>query len=419
MQQTQARVQGIVDSGQLGIFANGYWGHPAMKLPPEVNLLATAHYLQALDYQKKANQIVAILGSKTPNIQNLAVGGVANAINLDNQATLNMNKLFAIKDLLDEVTRFVREVYIPDVIAVGSMYPEWLGYGAGVKNYLAVPDLPLDTAGTEFDLPGGTIMNGDIGTARAITSFQDEYFRDNVQEGITHSWYDGDWQKHPWEETTDPYYTEFQDNGKYSWVKSPRFANEPMQVGPLAQILVGYATGHELTKKYVDMAVSQASSMAGVQLGLQHLHSTLGRHLARALRTAVLAELAYKHWGLLVNNIGSGDTDIFNPPEFPAGEQRGFGFHEAPRGALSHWVVIDSGKIKNYQAVVPSTWNAGPRDAQGRQGPYEASLMGNPVADPELPLEVLRTVHSFDPCLACAIHTLDPEGKEIAKVKAL
>jgi len=174
-----------------------------------------------------------------------------------------------------------------------------------------------------------------------------------------------------------------------------------------------------LTRKYVDGAVSQASSMAGVQLGLQHLHSTLGRHLARAVRTAVLAELAYKHWGLLVNNIGSGDTDIFNPPEFPSGEQRGFGFHEAPRGALSHWVVIDSGKIKNYQAVVPSTWNAGPRDAQGRQGPYEASLMGNPVADPELPLEVLRTVHSFDPCLACAIHTLDPEGKEIAKVKAL
>ena len=419
MQQTRDRVQGIVDSGQLGIFTNGYWGHPAMKLPPEVNLLAVAHYLQALDYQRKSNQIVAILGSKTPNIQNLAVGGVANAINLDNEATLNMNKLYAIKDLLDDVTRFVREVYIPDVIAVGSMYPEWLGYGAGVKNYLAVPDLPLDTAGTEFDLPGGTIMNGDIGTARAITSFKDEYFRDNVQEGIAHSWYDGDWQKHPWEETTDPMYTDFQDNGKYSWVKSPRFANEPMQVGPLAQILVGYATGHELTRKYVDMAVAQASSMAGVQLGLQHLHSTLGRHLARALRTAILADLSYKHWELLVGNIGSGDTDIFNPPEFPAGEQRGFGFHEAPRGALSHWVVIDSGKIKNYQAVVPSTWNAGPRDAQGRQGPYEASLMGNPVADPELPLEVLRTVHSFDPCLACAIHTLDPEGKEIAKVKAL
>jgi len=419
MQQTQARVQGIVDSGQLGIFSNGYWGHPAMKLPPEVNLLATAHYLQALEYQRKANQIVAILGSKTPNIQNLAVGGVANAINLDNEATLNMNKLYAIKDLLDEVSRFVREVYVPDVIAIGSMYPEWLGYGAGVTNYLAVPDLPLDTAGTEFDLPGGTIMNGDVGTVRAISSFQDEYFRDNVQEGIAHSWYDGDWQKHPWEETTDPMYTDFQDNGKYSWVKSPRFANEPMQVGPLAQVLVGYATGHELTRKYVDMAVAQASSMAGVQLGLQHLQSTLGRHLARAVRTAVLAELAYKHWGLLVNNIGSGDTDIFNPPEFPAGEQRGFGYHEAPRGALSHWVVIDNGKIKNYQAVVPSTWNAGPRDAQGRQGPYEASLMGNPVADPELPLEILRTIHSFDPCLACAVHMLDPEGKEIVKVKAL
>jgi hydrogenase large subunit len=390
-----------------------------MKLPPEVNLLAVSHYLQALEYQRKANQVVAILGSKTPNIQNLAVGGVANAINLDNEATLNMTKLYHMKDLLDEVTEFVHKVYLPDVIAIGSMYPEWLGYGAGVKNYLAVPDLPLDAAGTQFDLPGGTIMNGDVSSFRPFTTFQDEYFRDNVEEGIAHSWYDGNWQRHPWEEETVPEYTDFQENGKYSWVKSPRFQDQPMQVGPLAQVLTAYAAGHELTRKYVDMAVAQASSMAGAQLGLQHLHSTLGRHLARAVRTAVIADLSYKHWELLVTNIGSGDTDIFNAPTFPSGEQRGFGFHEAPRGALSHWVVIKDGRIDNYQAVVPTTWNAGPRDAQSRLGPYEASLVGNPVADPERPLEVLRTVHSFDPCLACAIHTLDVEGKEIATVKAL
>jgi hydrogenase large subunit len=419
MERTKAKLQKIVDSGQLGIFANGYWGHPAMKLPPEVNLLAVSHYLQALEYQRKANQVVAILGSKTPNIQNLAVGGVANAINLDNEATLNMTKLYQMKDLLDEVTEFVHKVYLPDVIAIGSMYPEWLGYGAGVKNYLAVPDLPLDAAGTQFDLPGGTIVNGDVASFRPFTSFQDEYFRDNVEEGIAHSWYDGSWQRHPWEEETVPEYTDFQDDGKYSWVKSPRFQDQPMQVGPLAQVLTAYAAGHELTRKYVDMAVAQASSMAGAQLGLQHLHSTLGRHLARAVRTAVIADLSYKHWELLVNNIGSGDTDIFNAPTFPSGEQRGFGFHEAPRGALSHWVVIRDGRIDNYQAVVPTTWNAGPRDAQSRLGPYEASLVGNPVADPERPLEVLRTVHSFDPCLACAIHTLDVEGKEIATVKAL
>ncbi|MDT8436832.1 MAG: nickel-dependent hydrogenase large subunit [Gemmatimonadota bacterium] len=419
MKATKARLEQIVASGQLGIFANGYWGHPAMKLPPEVNLIAVNHYLQALEYQRKANQVVAILGSKTPNIQNLAVGGVANAINLDNQATLNMEKLYKIKDLLDEVTAFVQQVYIPDVITVGSLYPDWLGYGAGVKNYLAVPDLPLDTAGTQFDLPGGTIMNGDVSTVKPISRFGDAYFHDNVEESIARAWYDGDWQRHPYEGETVPKYTDFQEDGKYSWVKAPRFAGEPMQVGPLAQVLVGYAQGHELTVKWVDAAVSQLRSRTGIRVGIEHLHSTLGRHAARALRTAILADLAHKHWGLLVNNIGSGDLEIFNPPEFPRGEQRGFGFHEAPRGALSHWVVIENGKIKNYQAVVPTTWNASPRDGEGRIGPYEASLLGNPVADSGKPLEVIRTVHSFDPCLACAIHTLDVEGREIAKVRAL
>ncbi len=192
-----------------------------------------------------------------------------------------------------------------------------------------------------------------------------------------------------------------------------------MQVGPLAQVLVGYATGHELTKKWADMALAKASAIAGVQVGLPALHSTLGRHLARAVRAAVLSDLALKHWGLLVNNIAKGDVATFIEPKFPAGEIRGFGVHEAPRGTLSHWVVINRGKIENYQAVVPSTWNAGPRDSKGQRGPYEASLIGNPVADPEKPLELLRTVHSFDPCLACAIHTLDPEGQEIAKVKVL
>ncbi len=419
MRATKAKLESIVASGQLGIFANGYWGHPAMKLPPEVNLLAVNHYLQALDYQRKANQIVTILGSKTPNIQNLAVGGVANAINLDNQATLNMTKLYQIKDLLDEVLAFVQQVYIPDILAVGSLYPEWLGFGAGVKNYLAVPDLPLDTAGTQFDLMGGTIMNGDVSTVKPISTFGDEYFRDNVEESIAHSWYDGSDSRHPYDGETVPNYTDFQDDGKYSWVKSPRFAGEPMQVGPLAQILVGYAQGHELTVKWVDTALSELSSRTGVNVGVGHVQSTLGRHAARALRCAIIGDLALKHWGLLVENIGSGDTDIFNAPVFPRGEQRGFGFHEAPRGALSHWVVIENGKIKNYQAVVPTTWNASPRDADGQIGPYEASLLGNPVADSERPLEVLRTVHSFDPCLACAIHTLDVDGNEIAKVRAL
>jgi len=415
----KGKLKGLVESGQLGIFTNGYWGHPAMHLSPEVNLLAVSHYLQALEYQRKANQVVAILGSKTPHIQNLAVGGVANAINLDNEATLKMDKIYQIKDLLEEVQAFVHQVYLPDVIAIGAMYPEWLGYGAGVTNYLAVPDLPLDAAGTKFSLPGGTIMGGDLGTYKPITSFADPYFRDNVAEGIAHSWYDGDWTRHPWQEETVPHYTDFEEDGKYSWVKAPRFDGKPMQVGPLAQVLVGYASGDEKIKKYLDFALGEASKIAGTKLSPAVCHSTLGRHLARAVRAAAISDHALEHWQMLAANIGSGDTDIFIPWEYPSGEQQGFGFHEAPRGTLSHWVVIENGKIKNYQAVVPSTWNAGPRDEKGNMGPYEASLLGNPVADPSHPLEVVRTVHSFDPCLACAIHTLDPEGNEVARVKAL
>jgi hydrogenase large subunit len=419
LEAVKAKLESVVASGQLGIFTNGYWGHPAMKLAPEVNLLAAAHYLQALDYQRRANQIVAVLGSKTPNIQNLAVGGVANAINLDNDATLNMEKLYQIKVLLTEVKQFVEQVYLPDVAAIGAMYPDWLGYGAGVTNYLAVPDLPLDPAGTLFDLPGGTIMGADLASYKPISSFGDAYFRDGVAESIAHAWYDGDWSRHPWDEETVPKYTDFQDDGKYSWVKAPRFEGKPMQVGPLAQVLVGYAAGHEPIRRWLDAAVGTASAVAGMPVPLSALHSTLGRHLARAVRAAVLGELGLKHWQLLVENIGKGDTTIWTPFTYPSGEQKGFGFHEAPRGALSHWVVIRDGKIVNYQAVVPSTWNAGPRDEKGQVGPYEASLIGNPVADPEQPLEVVRTVHSFDPCLACAIHTHDGEGTELARVRAL
>jgi hydrogenase large subunit len=419
MEAVKQRLTALVESGQLGIFANGYWGHSAMHLPSEVNLLAVSHYLQALEYQRKANQVVAILGGKTPHIQNLAVGGVANAINLDDQATLNMKKLFQIKNLLIEVETFVKQVYLPDVIAIGAMYPEWLGYGAGVNNYLAVPDLPLDSTGTQFDLPGGTILQGDLGTLHPINSFEEPYFRDNVSECIAHSWYEGDWTRHPWDGETVPNYTEFDGSKKYSWVKAPRFDGNPMQVGPLAQVLVGYASGHPSIKKWLEVALQEASAIAGKRLTPAVVHSTLGRHLARAVRATVIAELALKHWDLFVSNIETGDTEIFEEPVFPNGEQRGFGYHEAPRGTLSHWVVIRDGKIANYQAVVPSTWNAGPRDDRDQMSPYEASLIGNPVDDVEKPLEVLRTVHSFDPCLACAIHTVDAKGREMSRVRAL
>jgi hydrogenase large subunit len=415
----QDRVKNFVESGQLGIFANGYWGHPAMKLPPEVNLLAVSHYLQALEYQRKANQAVAILGSKTPNIQNLTVGGVTNAINLDNQSTLNMDKLYMVKSLLDEVIGFVQQVYVPDTCAVAAFYPDWLKYGSGVTNYLAVPDLPTDSKATMFDLPGGIIMDGALASVKPVKDHHDITITREITENVSRAWYKGSGTKHPWEGETNPDFTDYDAAGKYSWVKAPRLGGKPMQVGPLAQILAGYAQGHPLTKKWADAALSTISSVAKVQVTPAMLHSTLGRDAARAIRAAMLSDLAVEHWQRLVNNIAKGDHETFVQPEFPKGEIRGVGFHEAPRGTLSHWVVIDNGKITNYQAVVPTTWNASPRDEKGTPGPYEASLTGNPVADAELPLEMLRTIHSFDPCLACAVHTLDPEGREISRIKML
>jgi hydrogenase large subunit len=419
MAAVKSRLEGFVAAGQMGIFANGYWGHPAMHLPPEVNLLAVAHYIQALDAQRKADQAVAILGGKTPHIQNLAVGGVANAIDLNSESALNMNKLFMVKDLLAQVADFVHNVYLVDVCAVGALYADWLKYGAGVTNYLAVPDMPLDTRGTRFDLPGGTIFNADLHSVKTFNNFQDAYFRENVSESIAHSWYDGDWDRHPFREETAPKYTDFDPAGKYSWIKAPRFQGKPMQVGPLAQVMVGYASGHEPTRRWADHALQTTGSVAHTTLSPAVLNGTLGRHLARAVRASVIAELAQNHWQLLVDNLGKDDWAIFNEPTFPSDEIRGVGFHEAPRGTLSHWVVIRNGKIANYQCVVPSTWNAGPRDEKGAMGPYEAALVGNPIADPQRPLEVLRTVHSFDPCIACAVHTHDVEGKELGKAKIL
>lgn len=416
----QQRLKGLVESGQLGIFANGYWGHPAMKLPPEVNLLAAAHYLQALEYQRKANQIVSILGSKTPHIQNLAVGGVSNPINLDSQSTLSIERLYHIKSLIDELADFVTQVYLPDVAAVGAFYADWTGYGAGVTNYLSVPEMPLDTKGTRFELPGGYIVGGDLGSYQPISGFQDAYFEDGVAESSKHAWYEsGQGALHPYEGETVPQYTDFQDDGKYSWVKAPTFLGKRAQVGPLANVLCMAAAGHEPTTRYLDTVVSTASSLAGMDIPLTALHSTIGRHAARAIRCAVIYESLQNQWQLLMDNIGSGDYDTYNRPTFMKGEQRGFGFHEAPRGVLSHWVVIRDGKIANYQAVVPSTWNAGPRDEDDELGPYEAALLDNPIADPEQPLEVLRTIHSFDPCLACAIHMVDNRKQPIVRVKAL
>jgi hydrogenase large subunit len=416
--QVQKRVQGFVDSGQLGVFGSGYWGHPAMKLPPEVNLLAVVHYMQALDYQRRANRIVGVLGSKTPHIQNLAVGGVANPINPDSQSTLTLERLYMIKTAIDELTAFVNQVYLPDVAAIGALYADWTGYGAGVMNYLSVPEFPLDTKGTRFAMPGGYIPRGDLAAFKPIGSFDDDYFEKGVTEGVRHAWYEeaGRPALHPYDGRTEPKYTGFQDDGKYSWVKAPDFYDERAQVGPLANVLAMAAAGHEPTTRHLKRFMAIAGTVHGSELPLAALHSTIGRHGARAVRCAVLQDTLAEQWDLLMANIAKGDFETFNRPLFPKGEVRGVGFHEAPRGVLSHWTVIRNGKIANYQAVVPSTWNAGPRDDKGRMGPYEASLIDNPVADPAKPLEVIRTVHSFDPCLACAIHMVDTRGRKLVQV---
>jgi len=304
------------------------------------------------------------------------------------------------------------------VAAVAANNTDWLGYGGGVLNYLSVPEFPTDTKGTEFMLPGGYIPNGDVSKFKEIKTFNDAYFRKGVKESIKHSWYDGDWTKHPYEEDTIPKYTDFQDNGKYSWVKAPTFYDKPAQVGPLANVLGMYVAGHKGTTKYVNNMLGTIGALAGIKAGVKHLHSTLGRHAARAVRTAVLFDTLKLNYDMLINNIASGDVATFNKPVFPKGEQRGFGFHEAPRGTLSHWIVIKDGVTENYQAVVPSTWNAGPRNQNDEMGPYEASLMGNPIAQADKPLEVLRTIHSFDPCLACAVHLHDNERQDTVRVTA-
>jgi hydrogenase large subunit len=421
--QVQERLKGFVGTGQLGIFTNGYWGHPAMILTPEVNLLAVVHYLQALEVQRHASKIVAILGSKSPHIQNVAVGGVSNPLSLDSQSVLTLERLMAVREWIDSLDDFVKNVYLIDVAAIGAFYADWTKYGRGITDYLSVPDIPLDGKGTEFALPGGHIEGGKLESFKQIKTFGDKYFVDGVSEAVKHSWYDykGGNEKslHPYFGETTPKYTDFQDDGKYSWLKSPTFYGKPMQVGPLARVLGMLAAGHEPTKQYATTALDLVSSLAGAKVGLDAMHSTIGRHAARAVGCAVQCDELAKQWDLLVANMAKGDLKTFNRPEFPKGEQRGVGFHEAPRGVLSHWIVIDSGKIKNYQCVVPTTWNAAPRNENSLPGAYEACLVGNPVADPEKPLEVLRTVHSFDPCLACAVHVVDQENNPVVTVSAV
>lgn len=414
----QAKLSAFVSRGRLGPFANAYWGHPAYKLPPEANLMATAHYLEALEWQKDVIRIHAILGSKNPHPQTFLVGGMAIAVDPDSQTALNANKLEEIRLLLGKAREFVEKVYIPDLLAVASFYKEWAGIGGGVGNYLCYGEFPADNSGKPEVLwiPRGIILNRDLSRLHPVE-------QDKITEYVDHSWYEGKpgTALHPWDGETDykytgpkPPYEYLNTDEKYSWVKAPRYADLPMEVGPLARCLVAYASGHKEVKPVVDLVLSK------LQVGPEALFSTLGRTAARGIETLVIAQKLPQWLDALVANIKGGDLSIHNnekwdPDTWPA-EAKGFGWHEAPRGSLGHWIRIKDQKIANYQAVVPSTWLASPRDAKGQRGPYEAALQGTPLADPKRPLEILRTVHSFDPCLACAVHLLDPTGNETVKV---
>ncbi|PEH54881.1 MULTISPECIES: hydrogenase 2 large subunit [Yersinia] len=413
----QQKIKDLVASGQLGIFANGYWGHPAMALPPEVNLIAVAHYLQALECQRDANRIVAVLGGKTPHIQNLAVGGVANPINLDMPSVLNLERLMLVKSFIDRLGSFIEQVYKVDTAVIAAHYPGWLNLGKGADDYLSVPELPTDRKGETFLLPGGYLENG---TFRPITNHNDPYLIKGIAESGKHAWYQDDEPLAPWEGKTNPNYTGWQEEGKYSWVKAPTFYGKTVEVGPLAWLMCGLAAGHAPTKQHFTDIGAAYQKLSGQAITAEQLPSTLGRIIGRAVHCCVLHETLAQQWTALVTNIGTGDVETFIKPDIPLnGEIRGVGFEEAPRGMLSHWVVIKDGKIANYQAVVPSTWNAGPRNYNDEPGPYEQALVGTPVADPAKPLEVVRTIHSFDPCMSCAVHIVDTTGNEVTKVKVL
>jgi hydrogenase large subunit len=429
--EVKAKLKGLVDSGQLGIFANGYWGHPAYRLPPEANLMAVAHYLEALAWQRDVAKLHAIFGGKNPHPMFL-VGGVPNPINLNSDLTVNSETLARVKAILENMSAFVDQVYLPDTLAIAGFYKDWFERGEGLGNFLVMGGFPSAKPGTDprdpstWRLPPGAILARKLGEVHEV----DPRAPGEVQEFIAHSWYDyagGNEQgMHPWDgETRLAYkgrggpnapYKQLDVEHGYSWLKSPRWKGHAVEVGPLARVLVLYAKGDPAAQELVDSALKQLGAEP------RALFSTLGRTAARTLESKLLVDSMHEWYDDLVANIRAGDTKTFNdelwePSTWPA-EAKGVGILEAPRGALLHYVVIKHGIIDNYQAVVPSTWNAGPRDAQNQPGPYEAALQDNhELHDVQQPVEILRTVHSFDPCIACAVHLIDTQGEEMLRIK--
>ncbi len=425
---TQRKLKTFVDSGQPGIFANGFWGHPEYKLPPEANLLAVAHYLEALAWQRNVAKLHAIFGGKNPH-PNFLVGGAPSPISATSggaaATALSIVGLEEVRSIVKSMQAFVDEVYVPDTLAIAGFYKDWFKRGEGVGNFMCYGDLPAPGADGKLSwfLPAGVILNRDLTKVEPV----DLNDPAQVQEFVAHSWYDYSGGKkaglHPYAGETalnysgpKPPFEQLDVAESYSWLKAPRWRGKVVEVGPLARVLMLYAKGHEPTKALAAAALKQ------LDLPLEAMFSTLGRTAARTLETKIVADQMQTWLGDLIANIKAGDLAVHNPelwePSSWPAEARGVGFMEAPRGALAHWIVIKDGKIANYQAVVPSTWNAGPRDASGQPGPYEAALMDrHSLHDAKQPLEIQRTIHSFDPCIACAVHVLDPNGKGLSSIE--
>jgi len=429
----QNRLKKFVESGQLGPFRNGYWGHPAYKLPPEANLMAVGHYLEALDFQKEIKKIQAVFGGRNPH-PNWLVGGVPSPINLNDVGAVgavNMERLNLVGRIIDRTIEFIDQVYIPDLLAIASFYKDWASIGGGLssKYLLSYGDLPKsanDYSPGNLMFPSGAIIDGNLNEVQDV----DLGKLDEIREYVAHSWYKYDDEQtglHPFEGKTEPHFDignakgtktrieAVDESAKYSWVKAPRWNGHAMEVGPLARFVIGYVKGQDDIKGPVDAVLGQLG------VPVTALFSTLGRTAARGLECQWAAYRLKEEYQKLIASIKAGDTATanmknFEPSTWPK-SAKGFGFVEAPRGALGHWIDIEDKKIKNYQCIVPTTWNASPRDAAGKIGAYEAALLDTPMHDPELPLEILRTIHSFDPCLACATHVLDMEGKEVTSVK--
>ena len=429
----QTRIRKFVESGQLGPFKNGYWTNPAYLLPPEADLMAVTHYLEALDFQKDIMKIRTIFGGKDPHPKWL-VGGVPCAINVDGVGAvgaINMERLNLISSLIDQSITFIDQVYIPDLLAIAGFYKGWL-YGGGLSgtsllSYGDIPDKANDYSASNLLMPRGAIINGDLSKVHEVDLRDPE----QIQEFVPHSWYaypDDLKGLHPWDGITKPHFKlgnktkgtktniqELDENAKYSWIKAPRWRGHAMEVGPLARYVIGYAQGNKEITEQINFVLKT------LDVPVTALFSTLGRTAARGLEAQWAAGKMRYFMDKLVTNIKAGDLATANVTKWQTdtwdSHVKGVGFTEAPRGALGHWLVIKDAKIENYQCVVPTTWNGSPRDEAGNIGAFEAALMNTKVERPEEPVEILRTLHSFDPCLACSTHVISPDGTELTKVK--